>query len=139
MKPDELMIGDWVFYEDRWFAAPCKVVNIEQRRGVGENGYSFSVHEPRSNTIVHCTILKPILLTAEILEKNSFVLIDEKEKMYRLNLTDDESVCVTADFKGEEPFVHVRNTCYQATPYCMYVHQLQHALRLCGIEMKIEL
>ena len=82
---------------------------------------------------------EPIPLTEAILEKNGFVLIDEKEKMYRLNLAEDESVCVTADFKCEEPFVHVRNTCYQATPYCRYVHQLQHALRLCGIEMKIEL
>ena len=83
--------------------------------------------------------IEPIPLTEAILEKNGFVLIDEKEKMYRLNLAEDESVCVTADFKCEEPFVHVRNTCYQATPYCRYVHQLQHALRLCGIEMKIEL
>ena len=83
--------------------------------------------------------IEPIPLTPEILEKNGFVLIDDEDKMYRLNLAEDESVCVTADFKCEEPFVHVRNTCYQATPYCRYVHQLQHALRLCGIERKIEL
>lgn len=133
MRPDELMIGNWVFYEDRWFTALCKVVNIEQRRGAGENDYSFSVHEPKSNTLIFCKHLKPIPLTAEILEKNGFALINEKEKMYRLNLTEDESVAITADFKADEPFVHARNTCYQVTPHCLFVHQLQNALKIVGI------
>jgi hypothetical protein len=135
MKPEELMIGDWVY-------------NTHHEKNICITPYDFFVHghDENGDQYLNCSCkpcfgrdLEPIPLTPEILEKNGFALIDEKEKMYRLNFAEDESVCVTADFKCEEPFVHVRNTCYQATPYCRYVHQLQHALRLCGIEKEIEL
>lgn len=133
MNAKEISVGDFLYChicEKNVIVDAVTVSTVTFHHYDGEN--LFVGHE-------YLYSFKPIPLTPEILEKNGFVLIDEEDKMYRLNLAEDESVCVTADFKCEEPFVHVRNTCYQATPYCRYVHQLQHTLRLCGIEMKIEL
>lgn len=115
MRIDELQIGNWVF--DINNDIECQV-DIKDFRNDGE--YILDNY-------------KPIPLTAEILEKNGFALINEKEKMYRLNLTEDESVAITADFKADEPFVHARNTCYQVTPHCLFVHQLQNGLKIVGI------
>ena len=76
--------------------------------------------------------ISPIPLTPEILEKNGF---KEYDGLYRLDIA--EGVFVNADFKSKEPFVSIHNTCYRATPICRYLHQLQHALRLCGINREI--
>ena len=76
--------------------------------------------------------VEPIPLTLDILEKNGF---EEYDGLYRLDIA--EGIFVNADFKSKEPFVSIHNTCYRATPICKYVDQLQHALRLCGIEKEI--
>jgi len=130
MKPDELMIGDWVFYEDRRFSVPCKVVSIEQRRGVGENGYSFSVHEPKSNTLIFCIHLKPILLTAEFLKKNGWV----KDDIFMTFSEDPNTELAWTDRCGACLYENGYHLCD-----CWHVHTLQNALRLCGIEKEIEL
>jgi hypothetical protein len=78
--------------------------------------------------------IEPIPLTSEILKKIGF---KEYNGLYRLDIA--YGVFVNIDFKAEEPFVSIHNTCYRATPICRYLHQLQHALRLCGIEITIKL
>ncbi len=60
--------------------------------------------------------LKPIPLTVEILEKNGFVK----------HLPEDNIVYFTITINKKEIRID-------------YVHQLQHALRLCGIEKEIKL
>ena len=62
--------------------------------------------------------------------------VDEKDKMYRCEYGD--AVRVNADFKAEEPWVCVVNTCYHSAPYCPYLHQLQHALLSCGIVKELK-
>ena len=126
MKANELMIGDWV--QDR-SGAKMKIMNIEYHcTRVLYNGEEL---------ILACfeqANLRPIPITPEILEKNGF---KEYDGLYRLDIAD--GVFVNADFKSKEPFVSVHNTCYRAIPICWYLHQLQHALRLCGIDKEIEL
>lgn len=119
MRIDELQIGDWVF--DTNNDIECQV-GIKDFRNGGE--YILDYYEP-------------IPLTAEILEKNGFKLISEEDKMYRLNLTEDESVAITADFNSDEPYVHARNNCYHVSPRCFHVHQLQNALRAIGIYVDV--
>ena len=119
MRIDELQIGDWVF--DINNDIECQV-DIKDFRNGGE--YILDYYEP-------------IPLTAEILEKNGFKLISEEDKMYRLNLTEDESVAITADFKADEPYVHARNNCYNVSPRCFHVHQLQNALKAIGIYVDV--
>lgn len=80
--------------------------------------------------------IDPIPLTPEILVSNGFVLVDEKDKFYRWEYGDE--AWVNADFKAEEPWACVTNTCYHSAPYCLYLHQLQHALLLCGIVKELK-
>ncbi len=123
MRAEELMIGDWVLYNefiDKTKNKPVKIARLSKHKEEGDiSSYS------------------PIPLTAEILEKNGFILIDEKDKYYRWKYA--EGVYVNVDFKSEEPYVYISNRCYFASPVCRYVHQLQHALKMCGINKEIKI
>lgn len=125
----DLMIGDWLYYKGQFNAFPFKVESITKEK-VGYHAESND-HRLYYIRLGEC---KPIPLTPEILKKNGFKKYDE---LYRLDIT--EGTFVNVDFKSKEPFVSVHNTCYRATPICRYLHQLQHALRLCGIEKEITL
>ena len=132
MKISELQIGDWLYYKRQYNAFPFKVEQITKKK-VGYHA------EPNENRMyyLHPSEVFPIPLTREILERNGFRLYNKEDKAYRWDFK--EGVFINADFKSEEPFVAINNTCYYAVPYCMYVHQLQHALKMCGINKKIEL
>lgn len=119
MKANELMIGDWV--QDR-SGAKIKIVNIEYHcTRVLLNGEEL---------ILACfeqANLMPIPLTPEILEKNGF----SDNYAY-----DDLSYAAGAT--GNIIGVHILGEGgIMDEMYFKYVHQLQHALRLCGIEKEI--
>lgn len=124
---NELQIGDFVLYGGEVFTVR-QVSDIQ--------GEAKFVCENEHETLFTDSV-EPIPLTAEILEKNGFKLISEEDKMYRLNLTEDESVAITADFNSDEPYVHARNNCYHVSPRCFHVHQLQNALRAIGIYVDV--
>jgi len=124
MKANELMIGDYVYNHRNW---ECPIVEIHKNSAV-----VIAKHYGEEEFLL--SDLRPIPLVPEILEKNGFKKYNE---LYRLDIA--EGVFVNVDFKSKEPFVSVHNTCYRATPICWYLHQLQHALKLCGIEKTIEL
>lgn len=123
MKAEELMVGDWMMWKNR------KV----QIAGVSGIVYSFGQIDV---VLAHCNddkllekhdikSVSPIPLTEEILEKNF------------PNPTDGLSW-----FPEEGGF-----NCHTYVPNCeinafglfKYVHELQHALRLCKIDKTIEL
>jgi hypothetical protein len=116
LSAKDLMEGDWVY----GIFSGCPQERITMKYSICSNSYEWKY--------------MPIPLTAEILEKNGF---KEYDGLYRLDIT--EGVFINVDFKSKEPFVSVHNTCYRAIPICWYLHQLQHALKLCGIEKEIEL
>lgn len=112
MKEEELMINDWVYgYGNQ----PIKIPAIP----IDGHGIVKSPFYPA--TIEEC---KPIPLTDEILEKNGF-----KEGW-------------TECFKGYNLMKSSRGY-YSIEDHCLielrYVHELQHALKLCGIEKEIVL
>ena len=73
--------------------------------------------------------VQPIPLTAEILEKNGF----------SDNYADDD-LSYAADAVGDIIGVHILGQGgLMDEMYFDYVHQLQHALRLCGIDKEIVL
>lgn len=119
MKSEELMVGDWVFDEQMGIPVPV-----------------CSIREGREH---HC---RPIPLTPEILEKNGFVeeeypiIYDRREFELRHG---DYRIIVsplndgyTRIYKG--CYLPILNNCY-----INFVHELQHALRLCKIDKTIEL
>ena len=130
MKAEELMIDDWVYnhesdqYQRVWLLDYDNVILI--------NGdYSYDYDD-----------IEPIPLTPEILEKNGWTYNNEDEKFspqtwvgggLMLQDADDGGyrIVVTSDYDNEDT---------NNTPFViLYVHELQHALRLCGIEKEIVL
>ena len=87
-----------------------------------------------------CSIKKvePIPLTPEILEKNGFKKDEKLEEMYYWNWGIGNN-CVSYDKEtGIVRIFHVFGYLVFVLPLS-YVHELQHALRLCCIEKEIEL
>lgn len=132
MKCRELMVGDWVSQNE---------MSI-QITFVG-NGYA-SFEDDEGNL---CQLddkynqPEPIPLTPEILEKNGFhlELSSDKENVYSHF---DEGDCTPIIFlsAGQEKWtLHVKNyilkKCLDFTIFhdTLYVHELQHALRLCEL------
>lgn len=146
MKASELMIGDWVrfSYPHHETGQPIerifKVTEIEAQLG------SYYVWSEEKGRMCHPERLQPIPLTPEILEKNGFSLVEVGDNgtgtpsQYRnrferwLLKTTRKDVALWYDRLAK--YYHVA-TMQGARLH--YIHELQHALRLCGIEKEIEL
>jgi len=107
MEAKDLMIGDWVWYDN-------KQVQILQ---LSKDGKYRNI--------------TPIPLTQEILEKNGFTLKEGEQGMYGVTIApyytrDDVPFEVFCD---GEPFA----IWFKDPVNIKYVHEIQHALRLCGI------
>ena len=139
MKANELMIGDWV--QDITPVVIDAISNEDICTYRDEHGY---ITANPSN-------LKPIPLTAEILEKNEFdiAILNNKEpeaylRMGYLN-DDGEMEDVAYDIIIDHHKTYWELTIINNDKGCRidininYVHQLQHALRLCGIDKEIVL
>lgn len=72
--------------------------------------------------------IEPIPLTPEILEKNGFRF----SRFYGWQIKEPE---LTIDFVGDTPHFLLDEIFFCD---CPYVHTLQHALRLCGIEKEVK-
>lgn len=118
MKANELMIGDWVYN-----------THNQQNEQVQEIGSGLVMLN--YNDLYEYDEIEPIPLTPEILEKNGWMYIAEDKVFYPENL------------KGELPWIYYitdgTNDVFRMKDFCnlQYVHQLQHALRLCEIEKEI--
>ena len=119
MKATELMIGDWVISNKRGKNEIVKVVSIE-----GGTNCCWLDADCFSG-LAACEDLSPILPTPEILEKNGW----EHDGIF-MDKRIDENTCFSwSDRLGA---VLYRNNYHMCD--CKYVHQLQHALRLCGLD-----
>lgn len=153
MKPEEIMIGDWVNFliditggETEYDSQtteyqPMQIVSISA--WVNNDGEV----ESAEGVINDIDQVKPISLTPEILEKNGFTggeykswtgdvwyLEEEGFRKIGLTMSRKESTLWGEKIKPLYPdsighkFV---------VPNIKFVHQLQHALRLCGIDKEI--
>lgn len=134
MKANELMIGDLVI-DTEFERNKADVIEIVEPTRVWLSG---------GKTYTPIEHIEPIPLTPEILEKNGFVI--KKKWAQRGNFGDsplimwhfeDNPLPLTHDYKHELE-IHDNSTgkTHVEVP-CEYVHQLQHALRLCGIDKEI--
>ena len=146
MKAKELMIGDWVRIDepDKYAGATGQIQSLMYNRE--DYVAYFNVFIQGKFGYVSRDVcgddIRPIPLTAEILEKNGFENIGDDT--YQL----EEKPCwFWVDF-----FRHTYGCEYDTSTYeyedderrlKLYgipsVHELQHALRICGIEKEIEL
>jgi hypothetical protein len=143
MKANELMIGDWVNITepDKYAGAKCIIMSLQEHKEE-DNAY-FEVFIRDKIGILRKDVcnadLIPIPLTPNIIKKNGWIPVDGvcasicRHNGYNLSILylAKSGVNLTIDKGGYGPNL-----------VCMpieYVHQLQHALRLCGIEKEIEL
>ena len=146
MKAKELMIGDWVRIDepDKYAGATGQIQSLMYHRE--DDASYFNVFIQGKFGYVSRDVcsddIRHIPLTAEILEKNGFENIGDDT--FQL----EEKPCwFWVDF-----FRHTYGCEYDTSTYeyeddehrlKLYgipsVHELQHALRLCGIEKEIEL
>ena len=137
MKANELMIGDWVIDTEFGRNEIDRVECIEPTRVWLYNGKLYTPIK----------YLKPVPLTPEILEKNGLEHKHAGEpikRQYWIVRTNGGSI--KAKINGGLPLVDIIGMpakegfiCPLFNAHIQYVHQLQHALRLCGIEKTIEL
>lgn len=125
------MIGDWLLWDK---TLPCIVTTI---------GCDYIETTKCGITLAESHLLRPIPLTTEILEKNGFVKYNEVSDTPPYDK--DEEGNMYYSFKGEHKFWGwwQPNNVYLIPVNAMidleikYVHELQHALRLCGINKEI--
>lgn len=143
MKAEELMIGDWVYgctdpYEtDRDKKKyPVKVIRIDADGDTmteGENPFTEPYEDEWWN-------LEPIPLTPEILEKNGFERPDARSLYF--TKSDDYFDVAIHEITDSIWYFEYQNCEFNLPPCSVlvaYVHELQHALRLCGIDKEIVL
>ena len=120
MKVSDLMIGDWI--EDGYKKAQVTSITCD---GIVET----------TSGISNIEVVDPIPLTEEILAKNGW---DFSKRKYGIYCKEDKfhNVELSRDDYG---FYLSVNTDEYEILRVDYVHQLQHLLRLSGIEKEIEL
>ena len=134
MKAKELMIGDWVMADGR----VVRVAAVHQRK-IGYHRRHDKLAWARLDRLEY------IPITSEILEKNGWkvkkgfvqhgnfgdgplMLWHTEENKILRNFTHELEISDLSTDKGFRVIIE-----------CNYVHELQHALKLCGIEKEIEL
>lgn len=116
MRAEDLMIGDWYWWEAEGKKYPLQVT---------KDTFKLS-DEDISN-------FEPIPLTPEILEKNGLA-----NDPYGCYFKEDEYMALEISVEREGIYWTINYNEYGILKL-KYVHQLQHALRLCGIDKEIEL
>ena len=121
MKAADLMIGDWVgVFDDEGIIKDCRQVDWVR---TGEIGMRY--HKVWS---IGC--IEPIPLTAEILDENDFWIVEDD-----IRYCGDSEVWIHTyvEHLDIEKF-EGRFQCYEIPDMQFnYVHQIQQALRLCGL------
>ena len=129
MKASELMIGDWLYYshtEDG--IAPYKEVICIKAEDLCCDACIIETH------------YESIPLTPEILEKNGFDVLSHENPAafaYKKEEVSIVEVYWNGPERGYRCIFSYGDTRLRIT--CHFVHEFQHALRICGIEKEIEL
>lgn len=127
----ELMVGDLVLHDG-------KVIRVDavHKRKIG-------YHKTKDKlTWLFCGQFDPIFLTPSILEKNGFIKGDTMDlgdeiycvKLFNIHYDNEERQFWVCNFFESEYGTEI-NDIFQIK----YVHELQHALRLCKVDKEIVL
>lgn len=130
MKATDLLIGDWVrvYIEDddptQCGYVTCRVENINDFGDVGARGDDYREEN-----------IEPVELTADILEKNGYK--DNGGLMYIQYLMEKDGRCRVSIIEASGGYQVMVNSILCSPKAIHYVHELQHALKLCKIEKEI--
>ena len=129
MKANEIQIGDWLYYKGQFNAFHFKVESITKKKV----GYHAEPNEHRMNYL-RLSECKPIPLTPEILKKNGFKhYVTEEDGDCFDNREGDLYYCLNRTADGYMSCIDVTHS-FTISGLIKYVHELQHILRLCGLD-----
>ena len=131
MKLSELMIGDWVYVEK--VGKPVRVESVGYTAFVG-----YEHFQEMEGSIIG---IRPIELSKEIFEKNGFTSSWSILRGTRYYLGTEGRVYLAKSAISTEYRMYV-DTGTDLEPFvcnCKYVHELQHILKVFGIEKEIVL
>lgn len=124
LKVTDLMVGDWVIS----IGAPHKIVGVRTdmlephiKTDMSDTWYEEGIED----------LLEPIPLTQEILEKNGLA-----NDLYGCHFKEDEYMALEISSEEEGIYWTINYNEYGILKL-QYVHELQHALKLCGIDKEI--
>lgn len=140
MNVNELMIGDWVLLGDR----AVKILSINLYNGEDSmGGHYYAITNPQlAHTNSWVDMLEPIplaLIPQTDLEKDGWERKWLRDVYYRKEFDENRIFTLT---EYEDPHLYGY---YLLQGHALkgltirYVHELQHALRLCGIEEEVKL
>ena len=128
LKATDLMIGDWLKHYN---GTPMQVTKITTEH--------FACAENRGmNCWEYNNKYEPIPLTPEILEKSG--ILYEKQSYYYVIEDNKDLECTYYIQQVQEDWaIGVDIGAYDCSVFARikYVHELQHALKLCGIDKEI--
>lgn len=151
MKAEDLMIGDWVHListihnvsfpdngviQDEGYATihtPIKITTVS------ENCVSYYSNKLELYITLSSEEIEPIPLTPEILKKND--ILYRKSSFYYIINDNKDLECTHYIYQTiqDDWAIGVDTGAYDCSVFARikYVHELQHALKLCGIDKEI--
>lgn len=147
MDVNDLMIGDLITFKECQKdenPMPIEIVALGYQQGGGCESSLVSINGDKACDIFDIDDeIVGIPLTPEILEKNGF----KAQGCYEFTYMDDYCFIKVSCVPDESPdgeIVHVSDVniegaLFRITIIIEYLHELQHALKLCGIDFKIKL
>lgn len=144
MKANELMIGDWVQNPLGWKAQVQSIRYVNTIKDEWEWLVKIGINNETFQGNLSLNEIGAIPLTPEILEKNGFKDVSthtlKGAETYQLSIGDYKLTYKLGDYFTVDSFDDKWWRLFE-TRFCYKwaVHQLQHALRLCGIEKEIVL
>ena len=130
IETKELMLGDWLSNNGTKF----------QVYAIGQHSVSFK-DEKEGDCIAHQNFIEPIPLTKEILERNGFGYCESDAVLNHFYLGEPHFCKNMSLHIGHsiDKDVYWLNYHDNSIYGIWYVHQLQHALRMCGLNMEVQL
>lgn len=138
LKINDLSVGDWVeFHRTKGIYIALPLFEKANARVIGTHRgaeVSLLVDGKREFIAMPLSAILPIPITPEILDKNGFEVYDDTA---RLKLDRPYALWL---FKVQEGWdLHLPSREQHINLRIEHIHQLQHALRLAGVEKEIEL
>lgn len=146
MKANELMIGDWVYVSKDFTQKYHKIRALSNDEGAVLRGIYVNEYGIENNSVFSPNDTEPIPLTPEILEKNGFKPYIPEYHIETVYACQDVSNAIADELYALWPYQD--GSFYlllrvdgkdMVRMYVHYIHQLQHALRLCNVSKEIAL
>ena len=142
----DIQIGDWLYFAEREKKHLFEVTNVDSKGLLG--GYLLCDNSRKKINNVSEINFEPIFLTGEILKKNNFTFAKNtgayvgfflcsqyngfiEVSLFHVGSEYNNNQLHISDTNDTTTFIHLME--------CKYVHQLQHALRICQISTEINL